>query len=151
MKKPELVIFDMDGLMFDTGVLAYRSYLEGAKYFDFTVNHSVYYYLTGRRDKEIREIMKELYGEEVPISEWRDKIILKREKILSDEKRVYKKKGLLELLEFLKKNNFKIALASSSSKEKIKYYFEIEDMPDVFDIIISGDEVYTGKPNPAAY
>ncbi|OOM76536.1 hypothetical protein CLOBL_35130 [Clostridium sp. BL-8] len=28
-------------------------YLEGAKYFDFTVNHSVYYYLTRRRDPEI--------------------------------------------------------------------------------------------------
>lgn len=151
MEKPELVIFDMDGLMFDTGQLTYRAYLEGAKYFDFTVNHSVYYYLTGRRDPEIREAMKELYGKDAPVSEWRDKIILNREKILSDEKRVYKKKGLLELLEFLKKNHYKIALASSTSREKIEYYFKIEDMPDVFDIIVAGDEVHTGKPNPEIF
>ncbi|HEX9025813.1 MAG TPA: HAD family phosphatase [Clostridium sp.] len=151
MEKPELVIFDMDGLMFDTGQLAYRAYLESAKYFDFTVNHSVYYYLTGRRDHEIREGMKELYGKDAPVSEWRDKIILNREKILSDEKRVYKKKGLLELLEFLKKNHYKIALASSTSREKIEYYFKIEDMPDVFDIIVAGDEVHTGKPNPEIF
>lgn len=151
MEKPELVIFDMDGLMFDTGQIAYRAYLESAKHFDFTVNQSVYYYLTGRRDPEIREGMRELYGKNAPISEWRDNIILNREKILSDEKRVYKKKGLLELLEFLKKNNYKIALASSTSREKIEYYFKIEDMPDVFDIIIAGDEVHTGKPNPEIF
>ncbi|MDU5106908.1 HAD family phosphatase [Clostridium sp.] len=151
MVKPELVIFDMDGLMFDTGQMAYRAYLEGAKYFDFTVNQSVYYYLTGRRDPEIREGMKELYGKDAPISEWRDKINLYREKILNDEKRVYKKKGLLELLEFLKKNNFIIALASSTSREKIEYYFKIEDMPNVFDIIVAGDEVHTGKPNPEIF
>ena len=151
MEKPELVIFDMDGLMFDTGQLAYRAYLECAKDFDFTVNHSVYYYLTGRRDPEIRGGMKELYGKDVPVSEWRDKIILSREKILSEEKRVYKKKGLLELLEFLKKNNYKIALASSTSRDKIQYYFEIEDMPDIFDVIVAGDEVHNGKPNPEIF
>lgn len=151
MEKPELVIFDMDGLMFDTGQLVYRAYIEGAKHFDFTVNHSVYYYLTGRRDPEIREGMRELYGKDAPVSEWRDKIILNREKILSDEKRVYKKKGLLELLEFLKKNHYKIALASSTSREKIEYYFKIEDMPEVFDIVVAGDEVYTGKPNPEIF
>lgn len=151
MKKAELVIFDMDGLMFDTGQLSYRAYLESAKHFDFTVNHSVYYYLTGRTDSDIREKMRELYGEDAPISEWRDKINLIRKRILSEEKRVFKKKGLLELLEFLKNNNYKIALASSSSREKIEYYFKIEDMPDIFDIIVAGDEVNAGKPNPEIF
>lgn len=151
MEKPELIIFDMDGLMFDTGQLVYRAYLESAKYFDFTVNHSVYYYLTGCREPEIRKGMKELYGEDAPIDEWRNKIIFNREKILNDEKRVYKKKGLLELLEFLKKNNYKIALASSTNREKIRYYFKIENMPDVFDVIVSGDEVKSGKPNPEIF
>lgn len=151
MEKPELVIFDMDGLMFDTGQISYRAYLESAKQFDFTVNQSVYYYLTGRRDPEIREGMRQLYGKNAPISEWRDNVILNREKILSDEKRVYKKKGLLELLEFLKMNHYKIALASSTSREKIEYYFKIEGMPDVFDIIIAGDEVHNGKPNPEIF
>lgn len=66
MEKPELVIFDMDGLMFDTGQLAYRAYIEGAKNFDFTVNHSVYYYLTGRREPEIRDGMKN-YMERMPL------------------------------------------------------------------------------------
>lgn len=151
MDKPELVIFDMDGLMFDTGQSAYRAYLESAKHFDFTMKPSVYYYLTGRRDPEIRKKMKELYGNDAPVSELRDRINVNREQILNDEKRVYKKKGLLELLEFLKKNHYKIALASSTSKDKIEYYFKIEDMPDVFDIIVAGDEVHTGKPNPEIF
>ena len=104
--------------------------------------------MTGRTDSDIREKMRELYGEDAPISEWRDKTNLIRKRILSEEKRVFKKKGLLELLEFLKNNNYKIAFISSLSREKIEYYFKIEDMPDIFDIIVAGDEVNAGKPNP---
>ncbi|MDG3374740.1 hypothetical protein P5D95_25045, partial [Vibrio parahaemolyticus] len=72
MNKIELFIFDMDGLMFDTGRLSYRGYFNSAEKHDYELNHNVYYYLTGKTDPDIRLGMKELYGEEVPYNEWRD-------------------------------------------------------------------------------
>lgn len=150
-KKPELIIFDMDGLMFDTGRLTYRAYLKAAQYFDFSMKPEVYYYFTGRTDSEIRLCMRELYGEHLPIDQWRDYVILVRKGILQKEQRVYKKKGLMDLLMYLKDQSYQIALASSSSKETIAHYFKMEDMPNVFDTIISGDQVHHSKPNPEIF
>ena len=44
-----------------------------------------------------------------------------------------------------------MAVASSSSKEKIKAYFEMEQMPDWFDTVVSGDQVRKGKPDPEIF
>ena len=151
MNPIKLVIFDMDGLMFDTGQLAYKSYLEAAKKFDFSLNHFVYYYLTGRRDLEIRNRMKDLYGEDQPVNVWRDQMSLSKKTILLSEQRVYKKKGLLELIEFLKQKNIMIAIASSSSRKLIDYYFEIENMKNEFDFVTSGEDVKNGKPDPEIF
>lgn len=141
----------MDGLMFDTGRLAYRAYLKSANKHNFELNHYVYYYLTGRTEVDIRKGMKELYGKEVPVDEWRDSMNKFKQEILAEEKRVYKKKGLLELLTFLKENKYIIALASSSSREKISYYLEIEGVSNWFDVIVAGNEVNNGKPNPEIF
>lgn len=118
MKKIKLVIFDMDGLMFETGRLAYRAYLRAAEEYDFEVCQEVYYYLTGRTEADIRKGMQELYGSTVPTNRWRAAMNRQKEVILAEEKRVFKKPGLLELLEALKKQDCLIAVASSSSKEK---------------------------------
>lgn len=89
MNTIQLVIFDMDGLMFETGRLAYRAYLKSAEEHDFELIHDVYYYLTGKREAEIRQGMKELYGD-VPVDQWRDSMNRYKEAILAEEKRVYK-------------------------------------------------------------
>ena len=151
MDKPELVIFDMDGLIFDTGQLVYRAYLEAAKQYDFSMNHEVYYYLTGRKDAEVRKGMRELYGQYQDTNTWRDAIVAHRLRILDEEKRVYKKKGVLELLTFLKENGYRTGLASSTDRKTIEYYFEIEEMPFAFDYMVAGDEVTKSKPDPEIF
>lgn len=147
----ELIIFDMDGLMFDTGRLAYRVYTKTAKEFNFELNPNVYYQLTGRNEKGFRKELKELYGEDLPTDTWREFMIKTKMELLDKEKRVYKKRGLIELLTFLKDNHYKIALASSSKRQIISLYLEIEEMPDVFDVIIAGDEVSQGKSHPEIF
>lgn len=141
----------MDGLMFDTGRLAYRVYTRTAEEFDFELNPNVYYQLTGRNEAGFRAELKELYGEDVPTDLWRDFMIKTKKNILDKEKRVYKKQGLLELLSYLKEAGYQIALASSSKREVIDLYLKLEDMPSVFDVIVAGDEVTQGKPHPEIF
>lgn len=151
MDEIKLFIFDMDGLMFDTGRLAYRAYLKSAEKHDYEVTHNVYYYLTGRTEKDIRQGMEELYGANVPYNEWRNSMNEFKNEILNREKHVYKKKGLVELLQFAKDHGIQVALASSTHREKIQYYLEIEKIPEYFDIIVAGDEVTKGKPEPEIF
>lgn len=151
MDNIKLFVLDMDGLMFDTGRLSYRGYLKAAKKHNYELIHNVYYYLTGRNEKHIREHMKVLYGREVPTEEWRDSINRYKDKILEEEKRVYKKKGLIELLQYAKSQGIKVAIASSSPREKVDYYLEIENISEYINTIVAGDEVKESKPNPEIF
>ncbi|MDH6364932.1 beta-phosphoglucomutase [Enterococcus sp. PF1-24] len=151
MHKIKLFIFDMDGLLIETGRLAYRAYLKSAEKYDYEITHNVYYYLTGQKEDAIRLGMEELYGADVPYNEWRDAMNQFKNEIYAEEKRVYKKNGAVEILEFAKENQLVIALASSNHQEKIAEFLKVEGLTDYFDVIISGDEVSSGKPNPEIF
>ena len=59
--------------------------------------------------------------------------------------------GLMQSLEFFKKNNFKIALASSGTKEYINLVLKKFKLAKYFDVVVSGDDVKFGKPDPETY
>lgn len=151
MTKIDLLIFDMDGLMFDTGRLAYRAYFKSAEKYDYEMNHNVYYYLTGRTEAAILQEMATLYGENVPYETWRHEMNLNKKRIFAQEQRVFKKKGLENLLKYAKATDKIVAVASSNHLENIKKYLDIEAVMDYVDLIISGDEVKKGKPDPEIF
>ncbi|MFA6215813.1 MAG: HAD family phosphatase, partial [Patescibacteria group bacterium] len=59
--------------------------------------------------------------------------------------------GLIESLNLFKNNGLKIALASSGTKEYINLVLEKFSLQKYFDIIITGDDVKLGKPDPETY
>lgn len=61
------------------------------------------------------------------------------------------KKGLYELLEFLTKNNYNIALATSSSLPIINAVLNRLSIANYFKVICSADNEEYGKPHPAIY
>lgn len=147
MDKIKLFIFDMDGLMFETGRLVYRAYLESAKEFDYEMVHGVYYYLAGRTESKILEGMRALYGQDQDVVAWRRAVNKYKEIVLQEEKRVYKKKGLVEILKFTKENGVLTAIASSSPRALVQHYLTIEGVLEYFNYIVAGDEVTKGKPD----
>ncbi len=56
--------------------------------------------------------------------------------------------GAQELLEFLKANGFKIAIASGSSLESVMHHLNEVSAIHYFDAIVGGNEVENGKPAP---
>ena len=59
--------------------------------------------------------------------------------------------GLVESLELFRNNGMKIALASSGMVEYINLVLKKFDIEKFFDIIITGDDVQKGKPDPETY
>lgn len=151
MKKPKVFILDMDGLMFETGRLAYRAYLTSAKLYDYQMTHDVYYDLTGRTHPEILVKMKQLYGGDQPIDDWRQEMIQAKEALLQQEKRVYAKSGLFTLLEYARSEQIKVIVASSNLNSQIMRYLEMEHVTSYIDAVVSGEEVKQGKPDPEIF
>lgn len=59
--------------------------------------------------------------------------------------------GLLYSLKLFKENDFKIAIASSGAKKYIQIVLSRFRISDYFDVVVSGDDVKIGKPNPETY
>jgi HAD superfamily hydrolase (TIGR01509 family) len=102
----------------------------------------------GRKLSEIVKILVDYYkinSKPKEILERREKIALK---LLKDLKPM---PGLKKLIKFLRYSNYKIALASSSERKEIQFILKKFGMIDIFKIIVSGEEVKAGKPNPEVY
>lgn len=151
MKQIKLVICDMDGLMFETGRLAYRAYLASAEHFNYEMTQDVYYYLTGRTETGIMDAMKEIYGVENDILAWRKEMVRNKTLIAQTEQSVGKKKGLVELIDACYESGVQLALASSTKRETVEWYLELEGLSGKYQTIVAGDEVTKGKPDPEIF
>ncbi|MDF9831673.1 HAD family phosphatase [Parabacteroides sp. PF5-6] len=59
--------------------------------------------------------------------------------------------GSLEFLKLLRSEGVKMGLVTSSDQRKIDRAFEMYDMKDLFDTIVTADRITQGKPNPMCY
>jgi len=140
------VIFDMDGLMFDTETLSKNLWQSIAQTRGYNLEDELFYELIGSDLETTTRIFKEKFGNEFPYDEIRkEKNIKMKDEI--NKNGVPVKYGLKESLDFLKKNNIIKAVASSSPKETIEFYLQSANLEDEFDFIIGGDEVKESKPN----
>ena len=61
------------------------------------------------------------------------------------------KKGLFEILDYLKTNNYRIAVATATERDRAESYLKKINAYKYFDAIICGDMVKNGKPAPDIY
>jgi HAD superfamily hydrolase (TIGR01509 family) len=59
--------------------------------------------------------------------------------------------GLMHSLRLLKRNNFRLAIASSGAMDYINIVLRKFDLAGYFDVVVSGDDVKVGKPDPETY
>jgi len=144
------VVFDMDGLMFDTERLTIQAWdYAGEKLGIGKMGHMVYKTL-GMSVENSRKIFIEEYGDKI-VEE--DLTEYARE-FFNDYFNEYGtplKPGLIELLSYLKENNYKIAVATSSNKEVALNHFKRANITEYFKVIVCGDMIENSKPAPDIY
>lgn len=144
------IIFDMDGLMLDSErvKLKYRNMVK--KELGLNYENDTIFETFGKTLAEIRQININKYGKDYPHEK-----ISKRSRALWNEHIIKYgvpiKEGLLDLLKFLKDNEYKIAVATSTYEEETKYLLKLADIIHYFDIIVTGDQIINSKPNPDIY
>ncbi|CDM69706.1 putative hydrolase [Clostridium bornimense] len=146
----ELVIFDMDGLMFDTERVAKRAWKAAGDKFGYKLEGELFDSFLGRNIVSVKNIIVDTYGESCPIDDIIKEVKYIENKIVDDEGLVVKD-GLYDLLNYLKKLNIKIAVATSSRRERAKKLLTLAKIENEFDYIICGDEVTKSKPDPEIF
>ena len=146
----ELFLFDMDGLLFDTETIYVEYGREVAKKKGYTITNDIVEKTTGVTNDKARILFKEALGQDFPYDEMMGKVknfIL--EKGLKAE--VPLKLGALELLEFLKKNNKQMILATSSDLHLAEALTEGKDIKKYFSHLVTAEDVVHGKPDPEVF
>lgn len=144
------VLFDMDGLLFDTEPLWGVSMLRVAEKHGIPITRERFKDTRGFHIYEVTEFWAKKYPWDGKSSEE------VAEEILDDIIALSKTEGnilpgVVSALRMLKANNFKIGLASSSPTRMINDLVEHFGIKEYFDCITSADEVELGKPHPGVF
>ena len=150
MAKIKAVIFDMDGLMFDTERIYYKANQKTADYLGMDFSFETYTQFIGVGDAGYEEKMRELYPDEKKLNEFFEKSQLVLEYLLLNGQ-LDMKEGLINLLEYLKRENIMAVVASSTKRALVEQLLRRVNIHQFFKEIVGGDEVNFGKPNPEIY
>lgn len=147
MNDLRLVIFDMDGLLFDTERPSFKAMKKIMENQGYPYTLEMYKKIIGLSGKQCEEFFKKIYGSNISLQRIFADHDVELQKIVSDEG-INIKQGATKLLNELDERNMKRCIASSSSRETIQSYLDLSGLANRFDFYVSGKEVKLGKPHP---
>lgn len=150
MKKLSLVVFDMDGLLIDS---ERGMWVKNEK----ACFEEMGYYVSFENIKSWIGMNIVSYAEEASKllpnfnkEEFIERLYAKN-KITIDNNEIEPMKGAFELLNFLKVNNIKMRVATSTARPIAEKILKQIHLFEYFEFIVCGDEISNGKPDPEIY
>lgn len=145
-RRPAAVIFDMDGLLFNTETLSFESAVTAAAHFGHTVEWDLFKTLIGRQWPDIRLRLLAALGETFDAETFRETWISHYQTLL--ELRLAIKPGVVEILDLLDRLSIPRAIATSSPRRAVDYKIGTFDITHRFHAIVAQGDYAKGKPEP---
>jgi beta-phosphoglucomutase family hydrolase len=148
-RSPTAVIWDMDGVIVDTGIYHFRSWQYAFQQEGKLFTEEDFKHIFGQRnDTNIRNML----GENITQSKIEAVSAVKEEyfrQSIGDGLKPFP--GVLRMLNILKENSIAAAIASSAPLENIELILRNLAIRDYFQAIVFGKEVNEGKPSPQVF
>ncbi len=141
------VVFDMDGVIFDSERLVIECWKVIADKYGVPDIEEACRECLGVNSTETRQRFLKRYGQDFPYDAYKSEM----SRLYHDNYdggRLPMKTGVTELLLYLKKAGLKVALASSTRSEVVVRELTDAGIIEFFDVVIGGDMVACSKPRP---
>ncbi|MGX7150887.1 HAD family hydrolase [Enterococcus ureasiticus] len=152
MKKIDGVIFDMDGLLFDTELIYYQSSQKIADAMNIPYSKEVYLEFVGVSDEEVQENYHRIYKDF-----GKEKVDEFIQRSYDDTYQVFEagevplKEGVLDLLDYLDQQEIPRIVASSNVRPAIELLLDGAGIKERFSGIVSAEDVTRAKPDPQIF
>ena len=146
------VIFDMEGLLFDTEIVYYEASQMVADQMGFPYDKELYLKYLGVSDEEVWANYHQIFA-----SFGKNNV----QKFINDAYEetirrfslgaVQLKPGVIELLDFLEEHRIPKVVASSNQRHIIELLLEKNQLTNYFETIVSAENVKRAKPDPEIF
>lgn len=143
-------VFDMDGVLFDTERYYMEAWRDIAKEWKLGDMEPAMHACVGMNRADTKRFFLENYGSEFPYDDFM-KTSSERYMQIEELEGLAIMTGAYELLDYLKKENYRLALASSTRLERVLQNLDKAGMRDYFEVVVAGDMVEHSKPSPDIY
>lgn len=145
----DAIIFDLDGTLVDSMWLWKDIDIEYLSRFGIAYNEKLQSEIEGKSFTETAIYFKENFGITDTIekikNDWNEMAYLKY------KEQVSLKTGALEFLKLLKEKEKKLGIATSNSTQLTEVCLNSLNINSLFDVVITGSDIKTGKPAPDIY
>ncbi len=146
----DAVIFDMDGVIFDSERLVLVCWEKVSEKYGIQGIEEVFMPCIGTNAEKTKEVVLDHYGQDFPFEEFRKEAsVLFHEDVNRNGLPV--KKGVRELLEYLKEREIPTAVASSTRLEVVTGELKQAGLYEYFKAVMGGDQLKRSKPEPDIY
>ena len=148
-RRPVAVIFDMDGLLFDTEALYRDAIMSAASQAGHEMTLALFNQMLGCPWHQNRDLLIAHFGESFPVDDLR--VSWMRHFDLMAGTRHLLKPGAIELLATLDDLQLPRAIATSSRHHSVQHHLTTHDLLGRFHEIVAHGDYAVGKPAPDPY
>lgn len=144
------VIFDMDGVLFDTERICEKSWMAAAKKRGLSGMEEVFSRCIGQNENGSRSVVLGAYGEDFDYPGFRKEASAYFWEYIEKDG-LPMMKGVREILDWLKQNGWRVGLASSTKQASVENHLARAGIREYFETLVTGDMVEHSKPQPDIY
>lgn len=144
--RPAAVIFDMDGLIFDTETLYQEAFLAAATAGGHDLPATVIQRTIGVPWTRSRLMLLEHMGSDFPVDQYFTQVIGHFESLAATQLRL--KPGVVELLDLLDQLEMPRCITTSSAHATVQSHLAAHDLADRFPVVVGHGDYAASKPAP---